>query len=138
MKKSLITLSLAALFGASPLYAADNNENNFVTDNSLAIAETSESASAKGIYCSWIGRIGGYYSSMYMEGNTGEVYMEGSGSRTLKLKSYSGNKLVINAYLKGKYIGYYSGTLSRNNIYYTGTFFNKNGGKVTFELVQGE
>ncbi len=133
MKKSLIILSLAALFGASSLSAADNNENNVSTDNSSVVTETNESETNGAIYGYWYGRIGGYSASLSMDGYTGYVSMEGSGDRTLKLKSYSGNKLVINAYLRGKYIGYYSGTLDRYGNY-KGTFFNKNGGKVTFEL----
>lgn len=128
MKKSLIILSLTALFGASPLYAADNAPVAS-NDNAAVLAETT----GTNVTFFFMGRIGGYEATMDIYNGRGTVYLQGSGERTLRVKSYNGRKLVINAYLKGKLIGYYSGILSNYGIY-KGTFFNNNGGKVTFEL----
>ena len=128
MKKSLTILSLVALFGASSLYAADNAPIAS-NDNAAVLSETT----GTNVSFIFMGRIGGYEATMQIYNGKGTVYLQGSGERTLKVKSYNGRKLVINAYLKGKYIGYYSGTLSDYGTY-KGTFFNTNGGKVSFEL----
>ena len=128
MKKSLIILSLAALLGAPSLYAV-NNALVASDDNAAILSETT------GINVSFIfmGRIGGYDATMQIYNGKGTVYIEGSGERTIRVKSYSGRKLVVNAYYKGKYVGYYSGVVSDYGTY-KGTFFNVNGGKVSFEL----
>ena len=128
MKKSLITLSLAALFGASSLYAADNDRSVVTDNNSYAVTESNRS-----ICEDWRGRIGGFSASMYICDGIGKVFIDGNGERTIRMKSLKGNRLALNAFQNGKYIGYYSGILHRYNNY-SGTFYNKNGKKVTFDM----
>ena len=91
MKKSLTILSLVALFGASSLYAADNAPIAS-NDNAAVLSETT----GTNVSLIFMGRIGGYEATMQIYNGKGTVYLQGSGERTLKVKSYNGRKLVIN------------------------------------------
>lgn len=132
MKKSILILSLTALLGASSLYAS--NEGEVVSsDNNSAVLVEKDVAKVDGLDLCLIGRIGGYDASMNINNGRGVVELYGAGVRTVSVKSRSGNKLVLNSYLNGKYIGYYSGTLVRYG--YKGVFYNtRTGGKVNFDL----
>lgn len=82
------------------------------------------------------GMIGGYGGSMYISNGRGSVTLDNGGKRTLEVESFDGDQLVVKAYYKGKYIGYYTGTYSyEDGEYYSGVFHNVvNGGTVDFEL----
>lgn len=136
MKKSILVLGLAALFGTSSLYAANEGEVVSSDNNSVVAVATDSDVDAGASPCGyWTGRIGGYEAEMSLCNGRGDVYLHGSGSRSVSVKSFKGGKLILNAYMKGKYIGYYSGTYSYRDESYVGVFYNtKTGGKVNFYL----
>lgn len=82
------------------------------------------------------GYVGGFWGTLDISCGSGYIDLGNGGERTLKVKSVEGNKVVISAYLNGKYIGYYSGTVSYSHgERYKGIFYNTvNGGKVNFDL----
>lgn len=131
MKKTSFFIGLA-LFGAVSFANANNESEALSPENT--VVENNEAAAAARFAGYLEGRIGGYtaYMTVYSNG-TGSVELVGSGKRTLKVKSAKGNKVIIDAYLKGKYIGYYSGTVT--NFGYKGIFYNTvSGGRVSFNL----
>lgn len=84
------------------------------------------------------GNVGGMYVSFYMKGTSG-YYDTSGGRRTLKLTSHNGNHVEINAYLKGRYIGRFSGTVSTIGgqlSQYAGKFYSSRGGAgLSFDLI---
>lgn len=136
MKKSIIILSLAALFAASSLYAANEGDGVSSENNGVVAVEANSDVDAGASPCGyWTGRVGGYDAELSLCNGRGSVYLNGSGSRDVSVKSFKGGRLILNAYFKGKYIGYYSGTYSYRDESYVGVFYNTNtGGKVNFYL----
>lgn len=84
------------------------------------------------------GMAGGMHVSLYMNGSAG-YYDTSGGRRTLKLVSRNGDRVVINAYLKGRYIGKFDGTISTSGgqlSSYSGKFYSSRGGAgLSFDLI---
>lgn len=115
----------------STITAAPANEEGATENDNSSLQASSFSFSG-----SLSGWVGGFWGNMNITSGSGWIDLDGGGERTLKVKSISGSKLVINAYLRGKYIGYYSGTVSYDGgERYKGVFHNTvKGGKVSFDL----
>jgi len=133
--------------GSSEIIAEKEMADIKPSDNESSVPELSEeeqgnNTTPKTIKMSLSGIVGGE-AEFVMEGATGWYRMTYEGAdktkRTLELDSYDpkNNNCVINAYLRGKYIGRFVGTIKNDNYKvdkYEGIFESVKGAKLDFKF----
>ena len=89
-------------------------------------------AKSGGAYGDVYGNVGGQYVSLFLNGKSGYYTTDDCGRRTVKIVSYTGNYLVLKAYLRGKFIGTSGGSCEKAWKNYIGVYEGK------FKSVSGE
>lgn len=127
MKRFFVVSAFIALLAITwtPLTMAKSH-------NDVLIAKSSAR-----VRCDLMGKVGGQNVFLYINGRSGYYTTDDGARRTVKVVSYGGGRMVLKAYLRGKYIGTFSGSYQSYNGYmnsYSGSFSSVRGGSLSFYL----